>query len=88
MKEIISTITSKGQITIPAEVRRYLGVGQGDKVSFVIDDTGSIVLKVPSYPTVASLRERSAGPGIDLSYNEMKEIAYEDRLAAKHSPRA
>ena len=26
MKEIISTITSKGQVTIPAEVRNYLGL--------------------------------------------------------------
>jgi antitoxin PrlF len=81
MKEIISTITSKGQVTIPAEVRRYLGVAQGDKLSFVIDDTGTVGLKVVAYPTVASLRER--GPGLDseLSYDEMKDIAYADRLA-------
>jgi antitoxin PrlF len=58
MKEIVSTLTSKGQVTIPAEVRRYLGVAQGDKLSFVIDDTGTVGLRVTSYPTVASLRER------------------------------
>jgi AbrB family looped-hinge helix DNA binding protein len=40
MKEIVSTITSKGQVTIPAEVRRHLGVSQGDKLSFVIGDEG------------------------------------------------
>ena len=28
-------ITSKGQITIPAEVRKALGVGRGDDVLFV-----------------------------------------------------
>ncbi len=38
MKEIPSTITSKGQVTIPAEVRKHLGLKQGDKVSFVLDD--------------------------------------------------
>jgi hypothetical protein len=39
-----------------------------------------VALKVAPYPTVASLRERSTEKPIDLSYDEMKEIAYEDRL--------
>jgi AbrB family looped-hinge helix DNA binding protein len=86
MKEIVSTITSKGQVTIPAEVRRYLGVGQGDKLSFVIDDSGTVGLKVAAYPTVASLRERGPELAKDLPYDELKEIAYEERLAAKHTP--
>jgi AbrB family looped-hinge helix DNA binding protein len=30
-----STLTSKGQITIPAAVREALGVGAGDRVEFV-----------------------------------------------------
>lgn len=37
MKEAISTVTSKGQVTIPAEIRRLLGVGRGDKVAFIIE---------------------------------------------------
>lgn len=27
-------ITSKGQVTIPVEIRRFLGVKEGDKVTF------------------------------------------------------
>ena len=30
-----ATVTSKGQITIPADVRRTLGVQTGDRVEFV-----------------------------------------------------
>jgi antitoxin PrlF len=30
-----ATLTSKGQITIPASVREALGVGTGDRVEFV-----------------------------------------------------
>jgi antitoxin PrlF len=33
-----STISSKGQVTIPVEVRRRLGVKAGDKVKFVVKD--------------------------------------------------
>jgi AbrB family looped-hinge helix DNA binding protein len=32
-----STLTSKGQVTIPAEVRRRLGLRPGDHVGFVIE---------------------------------------------------
>ncbi|PZS01131.1 MAG: hypothetical protein DLM70_12420 [Chloroflexi bacterium] len=41
VKEIPSTLTSKGQVTIPIEVRRHLGLNQGDKVIFVIEDEGN-----------------------------------------------
>jgi AbrB family looped-hinge helix DNA binding protein len=32
------TISSKGQITLPIEVRRRLGVKQGDRFEFVVED--------------------------------------------------
>ncbi len=35
-REYISTITSKGQVTIPAAVRRALGVDTADKLVFRI----------------------------------------------------
>jgi antitoxin PrlF len=35
-----ATVTSKGQITIPAEVRQSLGVGAGDRIEFVEVATG------------------------------------------------
>jgi AbrB family looped-hinge helix DNA binding protein len=39
-----STISSKGQVTVPIEVRRRLGVKQGDRVDFVFED-GKTVLR-------------------------------------------
>jgi AbrB family looped-hinge helix DNA binding protein len=38
MREITTTITQRGQVTIPAEVRRVLGVKPRDKVTFTILD--------------------------------------------------
>jgi antitoxin PrlF len=37
MKESLATITTKGQVTIPAEVRKALGLKPRDKVAFVFD---------------------------------------------------
>jgi AbrB family looped-hinge helix DNA binding protein len=41
-------ITSKGQITIPKEVRRLLGVREGDRLLFEIDSQGVRVVPVRS----------------------------------------
>ncbi len=84
MKEIISTITSKGQVTIPAEVRKYLGVATNEQIVFVIDDEGSVRLRVPRYPTIASLRGAAGSLKKALSWREIQRIAYEDRFKAKH----
>jgi AbrB family looped-hinge helix DNA binding protein len=84
MKEIISTITSKGQVTIPAEVRKYLGLETNDKIAFVIDDKGSVRLRVPRYPTVASLRGAAGSLKEPLPWEEVQKIAYEDRFNANY----
>ena len=39
-----ATVTSKGQITIPQEVRHRLGLKQGDQVVFVTEN-GATVMK-------------------------------------------
>ena len=48
MKEITTTITQRGQVTIPAEVRRVLGVKHRDKVTFTIKD-GEVRLAPASF---------------------------------------
>ncbi len=39
-----ATITSKGQLTLPKEVRSRLGVDSGDQVEFRIESDGSIAV--------------------------------------------
>jgi antitoxin PrlF len=38
-----STISSKGQITVPLEIRRRLGLKEGDRVEFVVDGERTIM---------------------------------------------
>ncbi|MBI2954860.1 MAG: AbrB/MazE/SpoVT family DNA-binding domain-containing protein [Chloroflexi bacterium] len=38
MRELSTTVTRKGQITVPAEIRRALGLQKGDRVALVMDN--------------------------------------------------
>jgi antitoxin PrlF len=38
-----STISSKGQITVPQEIRRRLGLETGDRVEFVIEEGRTVI---------------------------------------------
>ena len=88
MKEILMTITSKGQVTIPAEVRRYLGLEKNQKIALVIEEeTGTVCLKAPRYPDVASLRGAAGTLDRELTWEEMRAIAREDRARAKSAPK-
>lgn len=40
-----STLTSKGQVTIPKEIRDRLGLKEGDRLAFDLDDQGRVVLR-------------------------------------------
>jgi antitoxin PrlF len=51
-----ATITSKGQITVPREVRQLLGVRSGDKLVFETDGKGVRVRPVRSKSAFSKYR--------------------------------
>ncbi|MGB9198715.1 MAG: AbrB/MazE/SpoVT family DNA-binding domain-containing protein [Terriglobales bacterium] len=50
-----ATLTSKGQVTIPARVRRALGLEAGDRVEFVEQEKGQFAI-VAATRSVQELR--------------------------------
>jgi AbrB family looped-hinge helix DNA binding protein len=70
----VSSLTSKGQVTMPAEIRRRLGVKPKDKVAWVIEDG-----EVKVAPT-RSVVERTAGA---LAGGGPALTAEEERAAAE-----
>jgi AbrB family looped-hinge helix DNA binding protein len=46
----VATMTSKGQITIPVEVRKRLGLDQGDRVEFTLEDGAAVLRPLPPEP--------------------------------------
>ncbi len=37
-----ATVTSKGQVTLPRKVREALRIRPGDRIDFVLDETGEV----------------------------------------------
>jgi AbrB family looped-hinge helix DNA binding protein len=50
-----ATLTSKGQVTLPREVRANLGVAAGDRLDFVRMDDGNYAI-VPAAHSIRSLK--------------------------------
>lgn len=63
-----ATVSSKGQVTLPREVRERLGVEKGDKLEFTLDEQGIHLRPVRSgrNPFLSWLASRPAGRDADF----------------------
>lgn len=67
----VSMITIKGQTTIPKKIRDHLKIQPGDKIDFVIDDNGKVVLE-PATLDVKEIEGILHKPGMKIvSVEEM-----------------
>jgi AbrB family looped-hinge helix DNA binding protein len=65
-----ATLTSKGQLTLPKEVRTALGVGPGDRVDFVRMEDGNFAV-LPATHSVKSLKGLIQKPRKAVSLEDM-----------------
>lgn len=66
-----AVITSKGQITIPADVRRRLGVDSGDRIEFVELESGGFAI-LPATGDVRQLKGLLRTPARPVPLEEME----------------
>jgi antitoxin PrlF len=66
-------LTSKGQITIPADVRKALNVGAGDRLEFVEIEPGRFEV-VAATRSVTELKGRFGKPARAVSIEEMNAV--------------
>ena len=66
-----ATITSKGQITIPKDIRSLLDLQAGDKISFVALESGEVRF-VPIIQDVSTLKGIVSRPKKAVSIEDMK----------------
>ncbi len=77
-----ATLTSKGQVTIPKEVREYLRVDAGDRLEFSLEPDGSVRVRRPQRAVgdlYGMLRRRGSEP---VSIAEMHQAVL-DAVAAE-----
>jgi antitoxin PrlF len=43
MRSYSGSVTSKGQVTVPKEIRRRLGLKQGDRLEFLVGKNATVV---------------------------------------------
>jgi AbrB family looped-hinge helix DNA binding protein len=85
-----ATLTSKGQITIPIEVREDLGLKAGDRVSFIKGENGEYILKAKT-GSIMDLKGIFKWTGPPFTIDEMDEavgqhLAEDDaRIMAEYS---
>ncbi len=78
----VTTVTSKGQITIPSRLREQFGLEKGTKLMVVPTDYG-IVLKKLELPSVEEFQQRveERAETVDLSMAEVTELVHRTRDA-------
>ncbi len=79
MKEILTTITRGGQVTVPAEVRRLLGAKAGDKLAFRIE--GDEIRLAPATMTLESAYRSVKPLANPEDFDRIEEIAKEEHVA-------
>ena len=85
LQHFSASVTRRGQVTIPVEVRRLLGIKARGRVAFIVDPKGTVRIAVPQYPDIASLRGAAGTLSAPMDWKKMQEIAHTDRLEANYS---
>jgi AbrB family looped-hinge helix DNA binding protein len=75
--EIAAIVSSKGQVVIPADVRRRLGLTQGSVLRFVLADDG--VRLLTAVGDVRRLKGRLQAPAQPVSVADMNRAIAERR---------
>jgi AbrB family looped-hinge helix DNA binding protein len=76
----VTTVTSKGQITIPSSLREEFGLEQGTKLMVVPTEYG-LVLKKLDLPSVEEFQQRveERAEDTDVSVDEIDRLVHEAR---------
>lgn len=68
----VATVTSKGQVTIPVDVRTGLGLRPGSRLAFVPTGTGGYEIH-PEVASIKTLKGAVARPSSPVSVEQMND---------------
>ena len=67
-----ATITSKGQVTLPKDLREALNLSTGDKLCFVLSGKNEVRM-IPKHMPVQKLKGILPAPDLPVSLEQMKQ---------------
>lgn len=70
----MAKVTSKGQVTIPKDIRRLLGVKTGDKVLFTGNADGSVTLRNATMQAFAEARHAFEGAAEEAGLRDEDDV--------------
>jgi len=70
----LAKVSSNGQITIPVEIRRLLGLKSGDKILFFQKQNGEIVLSNASAEAIRKAQALFAGAAEDMGVSNEDDV--------------
>jgi len=79
MREFTASVTERGQVTIPAEVRRLLGLKKRDKLSFVVED-GIVTVRKPRFTLETGMPPRDGVLALFSGRATLSEERHDDLL--------
>ena len=86
------TVTSKGQITIPAELRARLNLKEGDKLEFYLDRSGRVLVRPRNLSPTAVFENAPRGgrPAPNMTDDEaiIAAVLEKDRRSRRRRRRA
>ena len=77
-----ATLTSKGQVTIPVQVRTSLGLDAGDRIEFVELEKGKYAIMAVTH-SVKDLKGMIRNPAIPVSIEDMNAAITAQGAAAR-----
>ena len=70
----LARVSSNGQITVPAEIRRNLGIKTGDKILFFEKPNGEIVIMNASSNAIIKAQQAFSGLARELGVNSEEDV--------------
>lgn len=81
MREYESSVSPKGQVTIPNDVRLRWGIGARDRVLFRVEDGSVLLVPMPPRSALADGYRSIPARARTLSDDDMTRIAAEEHVA-------
>lgn len=70
----LAKISANGQITVPSEIRRLLGLKSGDKILFIQKPNGEIVVDNASAQGIYKVQRAFAGVAEEIGVNKEYDV--------------